>query len=160
VIDEGGRIGASIIKIGLKEPRRHHLFEEGAHALIGHDADAEVRCIARIGDAIFLHRRDRIGELILRNIGIDPADEFIRLGIVAVEIMIPADDRGIDETLHDIGVRHDEIASRLDRRRIGLIAVIGGEKDIRRKVAFARNRIGLGGRIALLNGMNVGNERG
>ena len=82
-----------------------------------------VERIAGIDDAVFLHRGDRIGEQIVGHFRVLLLDQRIGRAVVAIDVIVPADDRGIDEALHQIGLFLDQIAARFDQRRIGGKAV-------------------------------------
>src|SRR5262249_50682790 len=67
----------------------------------------------------------------------------------AVEIVHPADDGGIDEALHQVRLLHDQIAARLDQRRIAVEAIVGEEKHLRLEAGSLFDGKGLRGDIAL-----------
>ncbi len=55
--------------------------------------------VAGIDDAVFLHLGDREGDLLVGHVRIVLLDRLVGGRVVAVEIVVPALDRAIDEAL-------------------------------------------------------------
>ena len=85
--------------------------------------------VAGIDDAVFLHLGDGIGQQLVGHFRIELLDHGIAGGVVAVEVVVPADDGGIDEALHQVRLLLDQVAAGLDQGRIGVEAVIGEQDD-------------------------------
>src|SRR5208337_5480549 len=128
-------VGALIIEVGLEKPRIDHLGKKTSDPNIAHGADAKRQGIARIDNAIFLHLGNGVCKLLIADIGIVAFDEIIGRAIVAIDIIIPADDRGIDESLNKVWIFIDQISRGLDRGRIGIVTIIGDQKHIRLELA-------------------------
>ena len=74
------RVGLLVVEIRLdRRTGLHHLVEEALHARIGHGADAELRGVAGIDDAVFLHLRDREGDQLVGHVGIVALDQRVAL---------------------------------------------------------------------------------
>ena len=108
-----------------------------------------VNGVAGIDDAVFLHLGDRIGQKIVGHLRVLFLDQRIGRRVVAVEVIVPADDRGIDEALHQVGLFVDQVAARLDQRRIGGKALVGEQEDLRLELRFLLDGEGLRRDIAL-----------
>src|SRR5208337_130172 len=78
---------------------------------------------------------------------------------VAVEIVIPADRRSVDEALHETRILLDLVATRYDQARIGGIPIVRKQEDIGLEVALPLDRVRLRRQIALLDRMFVDDER-
>ena len=78
--------------------------------------------------------------------------------VLAVEIVVPADDRGIDEALRDVGLAIDELAPRLDQGGIALEAVVGEQEHLRLPSRDLGDGKGLGGHVALHSAVHVDDE--
>ncbi len=50
--------------------------------------------------------------------------------------MAPADGRGVDEALHDVGMLLYHLAAGFDQGRIGRVAVIGEQEDVGLEMAL------------------------
>src|SRR5262249_52579881 len=74
-------------------------------------------------------------------------------------IIVPADDRGIDKALHQVRFFLDQIAARLDQRRISGETLISEQKDLRLEYALLLNRERFRCHIALHRRSLVGKER-
>src|SRR5262249_4788282 len=61
----------------------------------------------------------------------------------------PPHDGSIDEALPQVRLFHDEIAARLDQRRIAVEAIVGEEKDLRLEAGPLLDGKGLRGDVAL-----------
>ena len=86
-------------------------------------------------------------------------DQRVRGFVVAVEIIVPADRRGIDEALHQVGLLLHHLAARLDQGRVAVEAVIGDQEDLRLELSFLLDREGLRRHIALHRALLVDQER-
>ena len=108
---------------------------------------------------MFLHLGDGIGKQFIGHFRIEFLDCRIGRGVVAIEIIVPADDGGIDEALHQIGLLVDDLVPRLDQGRIGVKAVVGDQDHARLDPGRLLDRIGLRGDVALHRALLVGEER-
>ena len=115
--------------------------------------------VAGIDDAELLHLGDRIVDQLLAHFRIVLPDQLVRGLVVAVEIIVPADRRGIDEALHQAGLLLHHLAARLDQGRVGVEAVIGEQEDLRLELAFLLDRERLRRHIALHRALLVDQER-
>src|SRR6185437_9414457 len=115
LIDELQRVGALNVEAGLDHAGTHHLVEEAFHASIGHGADTELDRVAGIDDAEFLHPGDGKLQQRVGHFRILFLDQLVSGPAVAVNIMVPADGRGIDETLHQIRLLLHQFAPSLDQ---------------------------------------------
>src|ERR1700731_4111826 len=97
-------IGAFIIELRLEKPRFHHLDKKALDPYDSHGADVERQGIVPIANARFLHLGSRISMLCGGGVGIVPFYESVPRAVVAINIIVPADDRGIDETLDEIRI--------------------------------------------------------
>src|SRR5208337_2401560 len=113
-----------------------------------------------IDNAVNFHLLHGKGQLGVVDIGILAPDRGIAGAIIAVKIVGPADDRSVDETLHQIGILVDQVPARFDGGGVGLVTMVGEQKDIGLEPALARDGVGLGGDVALLDRILVGDERG
>ena len=73
--------------------------------------------------------------------------------------MVPADHRGIDEALHQVGLLVDQFAAGLDQGRIGVEAIIRQQDDARLEAGAFFDCERLGGDIALHRALLVGEKR-
>src|SRR5512145_925583 len=96
-VDELQRVRFAIVERSVVQLRFDHFVEEALLALVGHRADAERERITRIDDAIFLHLGDREGDLRVVHFGVVALDEVVGSLVVTVKIVVPADQRGVDE---------------------------------------------------------------
>src|SRR5271166_6353985 len=97
-------------------------------------------------------RRYRVGTISTSNaIRAFLFDPLVGPGIVAVEVVIPANRGGVDEALDEIRVLLDQLAPRLDQGRIGRVAVVGEQEDVRPELALLLDLVGLSRDIALLD---------
>src|SRR4029077_15996429 len=110
LVDEFQRVGFSEVEIRFDDAGAHHLVEEILHARVGHGADAERERIARIDDAVLLHLGDRIGDEVVGHLRVLALEDRVGRLVVAVDVVVPADDRGIDEALHQLRLLFHEIA--------------------------------------------------
>src|SRR5262249_918341 len=90
--------------------------------------DAELQRISRIDDAILLHLRDGIGQQRISHFRIPLLDQLISRPAVTIDVVIPADRRGIDEALHEIGTFLYQIASSLDQGRVTVETMMGQQE--------------------------------
>ena len=97
---------------------------------------------------------------VVRHFRIFSLDRLIGLGVVAVEIMVPADGRGVDEPLDDVGMLLHEFAAGFDQGRIGRVAVIGEQEDVGLEAALFFDLERLGGQIPLLDRMSCSTMNG
>src|SRR5579863_9697882 len=111
LVDELQGVGASIVGALVDHADRDHLVEKILPSRVGHRADPELERIAGIDDSMLFHRLDRKRDLIVVDVRIVLLDERVRPGIVAVEIVIPADRGGVDEALHEIGSLLDDLGA-------------------------------------------------
>src|SRR5580698_9885546 len=151
LIDELQRVSALIVGSLVDHSNRQHFFEEILPARIGHRAYPESERIARINDAMLFQLPDREGDLIVGYVRVLRLDYRIRLCVVAVEIVVPADCGGVDKALHEIRVFLDEVAASLDQGRIGRVAIVREEEDVGLEAALFLDFVWLGGDIALLD---------
>ncbi len=115
LIDELERIGPFIVGPGVDHADLDHLVEKVLPPGVGHGADAELQRVARIDDAGLLQLGDREGDLCVGDVGIIRLDQRVAFGTVAVEIVIPADRRRVDKTLHEIRAVFSTISVRASR---------------------------------------------
>ena len=111
LVDELQCIGLLVIYGRADHPNRHHLVEKVVPARVGHRADPERKRVAGIDDAVFFQFLDRKRDLIVFDVRIVLLDERICFGIVAVEIVVPADRRRVDEALHQIRIVFDDVSA-------------------------------------------------
>ena len=102
---------------------------------------------------------DRIGQEIVGHFRILALDHRVSGLVVAIDVVVPADDGGIDEALHHVGLALDEVAPRLDQGGIAVEAVIGEQEHLGLEPRLLFDRIGLGGDIALHGAVTIGEER-
>jgi len=126
LVDELIRDGRLEIDLArLVEPDFHHLVVKTGKALEIDGSEALVYGVASIGEASPLDFRDLRLKLLFSHLRIVFADQGIGLLAVAVEVVVPSNDRGIDEALHQVRVVLDEFTARLDDVRVGSPAVVG-----------------------------------
>ena len=115
--------------------------------------------VAGIDDAVFLHLGEGIGQELVGHLRVLLLDQRVGRLVVAVEIVGPADDRGVDEALHQVGPFLHEIAPRFDQGRVAVEALVGDQEHLGLEMGLLLDRIGLGGDVALHGAALVGEER-
>src|SRR5216683_4055326 len=158
-IDELQRVALLPVHVGGVDALRRHLLEELAPALLAHRADAARLGVAAVDDAEFLHLVAPEGE---EGVGLLLAvllDQRVCRGRIAIEEVVPAFDRGIDEALHEIGIGGDQLGRGLDHRGVAGIAVVAEQHDDRFH-ALLLHREDLARHVTLLDRLLVGEEGG
>ena len=108
LVDELQSVGLAIVDVALVTPTRTILSKKSFMRASVMAPTPSVKAIARIDDAEFLHLGDRIGDQVVGHLRIVLLDHRVGRLVVAVEVIVPADDRGIDEALHQVGLLLDE----------------------------------------------------
>jgi glucokinase len=103
-----------------------------------------------IDDAVFLHLADAERDDVVGLVGVVLLDELVRRLVVAVQVVVPALDRGLDERLHHCRLGVDEFLRHHHHRRIARIAVVGEQIHLRRDALLA-DHVRLGRQVALLD---------
>src|SRR5262249_28777384 len=73
-------------------------------------------------------------------------------------VMVPADNRGIDETLDKVWLVLDEVATRFDQGRVAVESVVGEQEDLGLGSDLFFDRIGLRSYVALHDTFRIGEE--
>ena len=158
LVDELEGVGLFVVHVLGIDAGAGHRLEEIAPARIGHRPDPVFLGVAAVDDAVLLDLGDAIGEQRVGHLGVVALDQRVRRRGIAIEIVVPALDAGIDKALHQIGVVANQPLRGLDQRAVARIAGIGEQQHDRfDPVLLDRER--LARQIALLDRLRVGEER-
>ena len=102
--DEFKRIALLIIEAVCNNSCLGHFVKKAFHPLVCHDAYARYFSVARVNNATLAHFINRISQLRIRYFRIVLFNGEISGVILSIEIMIPADNGGIDKTLYEIRI--------------------------------------------------------
>src|SRR5262249_18873353 len=122
-------------------------------------ADAKRQCVAGIDDTVFLQRGNAIGQQFVGHLRVLLFDQRVGGAVIAIQVIVPADDRCIDEALHQIRFFVDQFAPRLYQRRIGGKSLVGEQKNLRGEIRGFGNGERLRGYVALHRAFFVGEKR-
>jgi hypothetical protein len=95
LVNELQRISVLVVGALVDHSNRQHFFEKILPAHVGHSANSERERIAGVDDAVLFQLLDRKRDLIIFDVRIILLDARVCLGIVAVEIVVPADRGGV-----------------------------------------------------------------
>ena len=123
-----------------------------------HRTDPAGLRIAAVHDLQVLHQLDRRLDVLVRHVGVVPADQCVGRSAVTVHVVVPADDAGLHEAAYEIRLLLNHLSARLDRGRVGAEALIGQQVDHRVEAGLALHVDGFADGVALLHHALVGEE--
>src|SRR5215210_5705213 len=109
LVDKAKRVRLSEVQVRSYHAGPQHLFKKTCDTLIAHGPDAVAQGLSGIDDAIFLHLAHGVGEQLVGHFRVELPDERVPPRIVAIQIIVPTDNGGIDETLNQIGLFADQV---------------------------------------------------
>ena len=117
-----------------------------------------MQCLAAVNNAELFHQLNAAGNIGGAGVGVGFHDHLIGRLVVAVQVVVPADQRCIDKLLHHFGFVFHQIGARLDRRAVSAETVVGQQMHHRIKTGLGLDADRLADAVALLGRFFIGKE--